>query len=89
MRRKQTIADVYYPIGGKDEKREADSGSTENAANMVIGVWRPNRGKKDDFLALSILKNTKGPETTGIVCNFDLNTLRITERVNVENWIDR
>lgn len=61
-----------------------DSGSIENNADMVIGVSRPNRGKEDDYLKLIVLKNRKGPDNKVIICNFNLNTLTITERTKDE-----
>ena len=66
-----------------------DSGSIEASCGLAIGIWRD----PEDASALwvKILKSTKGKAsagriaTTKILCNFDRNTLRITERTKHED----
>jgi replicative DNA helicase len=55
-----------------------DSGSIENSSGLVIGAWRD----ADDggMMHLRILKNTKGKAGDTITCNYNLQTLQITER---------
>ena len=53
-----------------------DSGSLENSAGLVLGVWRP----KADTICLRILKNTKGHSGGLMTCNFDGARMKITER---------
>jgi KaiC/GvpD/RAD55 family RecA-like ATPase len=53
-----------------------DSGSIENSAGLVMGIWR--QGDTDYFVR--VLKNTRGPVGVTIPCNFNGSNLRITER---------
>lgn len=55
-----------------------ESGSLENSAGLVIGAWRDPEEKT--LLHLKILKNTKGHAGHEILCNFHVETMRITER---------
>ena len=53
-----------------------DSGSIENSAGLLLGMWRPYR----DSLKIKVLKNTKGRAGDTIECNIDGARMRITER---------
>jgi 5S rRNA maturation endonuclease (ribonuclease M5) len=56
-----------------------ESGAIENSAGLVLGVWRPDH----ETLHMRILKNTKGrsdKKDEHLVCNFDGQTMTITER---------
>lgn len=55
-----------------------DSGSIENSSSLVLGVWRD----EDDasLIKLKVLKNGKGRSGLVVDCNFDGETMRITER---------
>lgn len=55
-----------------------ESGSLENSAGLVIGAWRDEHDSA--LLHLKILKNTKGSLGGEILCNFHVDTMRITER---------
>lgn len=59
-----------------------DSGSIENTGDLVIGLWRPykNHDKlEDNVIRVEVLKNRKGKDGIHIDCEFDKETLRITE----------
>jgi replicative DNA helicase len=58
-----------------------DSGSIENSSGLVIGAWRPN----ETTIRLCILKNTKGRSGATIDCNFDGETMVITEKSKIED----
>lgn len=62
-----------------------DSGAIEEGADFVIGLWRPDRWEteNDDTMILSVLKNRKGQEGVNITCNWEPNTLQISERAVV------
>ncbi len=53
-----------------------DSGSIENSAGLVLGAWRPDH----DTLMLKVLKNTKGRAGIRVECNFNGETMQLTER---------
>ena len=55
-----------------------DSGSIENSAGMVLGAWRDEEDKR--IMHIRILKNTKGSPGQLVSCNYDGQTLRITQR---------
>lgn len=55
-----------------------DSGSIENSAGLVLGVWKPTTGKPSD-MKIKVLKNTKGRAGFIIDCNFNGETMQITE----------
>ena len=55
-----------------------DSGSIENSAGMLLGMWRTDR----ETLRIKVLKNTKGKAGDVITCNIDGARMRITERVH-------
>lgn len=60
-----------------------ESGSLENSSGLVLGVWRdPDNAA---LLHLKILKNTKGACGKEILCNFHLETMRITEQSQVSD----
>jgi len=68
--------DDDVPEVGLNDAR--DSGSWEQSAQLVFGAWRdPNDAS---LMTLKVLKATKGGAGTEVKCNYDLNTLRITER---------
>jgi 5S rRNA maturation endonuclease (ribonuclease M5) len=58
-----------------------DSGSLENSAGVVLGVWRD----PEDTLNIKILKNTKGMAGARVICNFDGAKMLITERSKVDD----
>ena len=64
-------------IGLHDAK---DSGSIEASCGMVIGAWRDPTDPNGGTMVLKVLKCTKGKAGVQIVCNFEGDTLRITER---------
>jgi hypothetical protein len=74
----------------KDESNEVflhdgkESGSIENSSGLVLGAWRDDQDAK--LLKIKILKNTKGQPGAIIACNFDGETLRITERSKVHDY---
>lgn len=60
-------------IGLSDGK---DSGSLENSSGLVLGMWR----KAEDTAVVKVLKSTKGGAGIELTCNYNVNTLAITER---------
>lgn len=53
-----------------------DSGSIENSTGLLLGIW-----KEDDVtMKVKIVKNTKGKGGDIVTCNFNGETLTITER---------
>lgn len=54
-----------------------DSGSIENSAGLVLGLWRD--GEEGEYMKVKICKNTKGKPGSIIECNFNPNTLKIYE----------
>lgn len=58
-----------------------DSGSLESSSGLVLGAWREPKDRT--CLQLKILKNTKGYAGDIVSCNFDGETMRITERSSV------
>lgn len=54
-----------------------DSGSIENSAGLVLGLWRD--GEFGEFMKVKICKNTKGAPGHVINANFNANTLMIHE----------
>lgn len=85
-KRTQTIIVAASQIARKrdDESSEVtlcegkDSGSLENSAGVVLGAWRD--ASDNTLIHLKILKNSNGFTGTVIPCNYDLTTLKITER---------
>lgn len=55
-----------------------ESGSIENSASLVIGAWRDHQDTT--LIHLKVLKGTKGGGGTCVDCNYNLDTLAITER---------
>lgn len=69
------------PLDGKEPKEphlysSKDSGSLENSAGLVLGVWRPDAGT----ICMKVLKNTKGKSGKVIICNFEADKMNINER---------
>ena len=60
-------------VGLHDAK---DTGSCENSAQLVMGAWRPTV----DSMVLKVLKQTRRAGQFEILCNYDGNRQRITER---------
>ena len=60
-----------------------DSGSLENSSGLVIGLWRDASDKT--LMHLGILKSTKGGAGLRIECNYNLDTLAITERSSIQD----
>lgn len=61
-----------------------ESGSLENSAGLVLGVWRDDKDKS--LLHMDVLKNTKGQSGLHISCNFDGAKMRITERAKPSSF---
>lgn len=59
-----------------------DSGSIENSAGVVIGIWRSLDDKGTQLLNVRVLKNTKGRPSDPIQCNLS-ESMRITERSKI------
>lgn len=61
-----------------------DSGSIENSSGLVLGAWRD----KDDpqGMKIKILKNTKGRAGAIVDCNFNGETMRITEKAKESRY---
>jgi len=82
----QTIIILASQVARNKEQKEInihsgkDSGSLENSAGLVLGAWRDDQDAK--LMHLHVLKNTKGSGSGAIkvACNFDGETMRITER---------
>lgn len=55
-----------------------DSGSLENSASLVLGIWRD--GNDPTLLNLKVLKSTKGGAGLHIKCNYIGETMQISER---------
>jgi hypothetical protein len=55
-----------------------DSGSLENSAGLVVGMWRDR--EDNELIHMRVLKSTKGGAGLNIQCNYNLQTLAITER---------
>ena len=70
--------DSTVEVGLHDAK---ESGSLENSSGLVLGTWRDPQDK--DLLHLRVLKSTKGGAGMEVLCNFDGERMRITERSNV------
>ena len=64
-----------------------DSGSLENSAGLVLGVWRP----QPDTLMIRVLKNTKGVSGKIIECEYDGARMQIREKslINGEPEVGR
>ena len=45
-------------------------------AGLVLGAWRPDH----DTMMIKVLKNTKGRSGVVVECNFDGDTIQLTER---------
>ena len=75
---------------GSDEAKEIglhdakDSGSIENSGQVVLGLWRDDDGE----MVVRVNKGTKGGSALRIQCNFDPNSLVITEKSNREYLAD-
>lgn len=79
----QTIVIVASQVGRRDgESNEIglsdgkDSGSLENSAGLVLGLWREDEGT----MVVKVLKSTKGGAGKEVKCNYNVDTLAITER---------
>lgn len=59
-----------------------DSGSIENSSGLVLGIWRDDRDAK--LLKVKILKNTKGRPGLIVTCDFDGETMKITNEAKVD-----
>ena len=55
-----------------------ESGSLENSAGLVLGIWRDPDDKT--LMHVKVLKNTKGTAGLQIPCNFDGERMILTER---------
>ena len=58
-----------------------DSGAVENSSGLVLGLWRD--GDNNQIMRVKILKNTKGQAGQEVACDFDVRTMRITQRTNL------
>lgn len=78
------VSQVSRPFG-KAERKEIslhelkDSGSLENSAGLVLGVWI-----EGSTLKVKVLKNTNGPGGKVITCNYDGGTMKITEQAKID-----
>lgn len=54
-----------------------EAGELENSSGLVLGAWRDPKNR--EILHLKILKNTKGYSGQEILCNFNGETMKITE----------
>lgn len=70
--------DSTVEVGLHDAK---ESGSLENSSGLVLGTWRDPNDK--GLLHLRVLKSTKGGAGIEVLCNFDGERMRITERSRV------
>jgi len=80
------VAQVGREKGGDgsiplDMDSARDSGQVEEAADFVLGMWRPNLKKNaekdEDELVIKLLKNRKGPQYVQVSMNFIKRFLRI------------
>ena len=55
-----------------------ESGAIEEAADFLLGVYRPNLGGEDSRLMIQILKNRKGQANVEFPFHFDKRSLRIS-----------
>lgn len=58
-----------------------DSGAIENSSQVVLGAWRDGSDPTGHTLIVKVLKYTRGRCGKKITCNFNGDTLRITERI--------
>ena len=85
-KRTQTIIIMASQVSRSEESEIAltsgkDSGSLENSSGLVIGLWRD--AKDATLMNLKVLKSTKGGAGTRFECNYNLDTLAITERSQI------
>jgi hypothetical protein len=81
----RTVVVVASQVGRKSDDAPVEvtlmdakeSGSWENSAGLVLGVWR--NPDNDRLMYLRILKNTKGTAGRTVECNYDGERLKITE----------
>lgn len=59
-----------------------EAGEIENSSGLLIGAWRDENDA--GLLHLKVLKNTKGFSGKEVLCNFDGETMTITERAETE-----
>jgi replicative DNA helicase len=57
-----------------------DSGAIENSSQVVFGMWRDTEDTSGETLTVKVLKYTRGKAGRKIKCNFNGQTLKITER---------
>jgi 5S rRNA maturation endonuclease (ribonuclease M5) len=85
----KTIIVIASQVGRKKEEDKKggvglhdakDSGAIENSSGMVIGMWKEDK----KTLKMRVLKNTKGTGGIEITCNFDGETMTITERSPIQ-----
>ena len=69
-----------------------ESGAIEESCDYMLGLYRPHierlNGQEDDTMVVQLLKNRKG-RCGQVRCNFDGETLRITERAEEGAHADR
>jgi hypothetical protein len=58
-----------------------ESGAIEEAADFLLGLYRPDMNGDDKTIMVQILKNRKGQERVEFAFDFDKVSLRITPRV--------
>jgi replicative DNA helicase len=73
--RSRPMKDDKAGVGLHDAK---ETGALENSSGLVVGAWRDKEDRA--LLHLKILKCTKGFSGLEIPCNFDGETMQITER---------
>lgn len=65
-----------------------DSGAIENSSQVVLGMWRPSEDSSGETLVVKVLKYTRGKAGKKIECNFNGQTLRISERTMHKDYQD-
>lgn len=85
----KTIIVIASQISRKDDEEPEiflhdakDSGSIENSAGLVLGLWRDPQDAS--CLKVKVLKNTKGKPGAIVNCNFNGLTMTITEKSPID-----
>lgn len=90
-KRTRTIIVLGTQVARPDKNRDSfepglydakDSGSIENSAGLVLGAWRPD----NDTMMIKVLKNTKGISGAKVECNFNGETMQLTERAEPRRY---
>lgn len=73
LKRREEDDEVYLHDG-------KDTGSIENSAGLVLGLWRDGADPTGKTMKIKVLKCTKGKAGLIITCDFDGRYMRIKER---------